>query len=115
MAFNDIERKRTEQALDRFLERRRPAPHLRPQLDMADRIEGQSVVIFEVRPDWMDPSQTTANPVAKATDVRSRDVWKIFWQRRDLKWHGYDPVPTVGSVDKFLEVVDRDQYCCFWG
>lgn len=47
--------------------------------------------------------------------MRSRDVWKIFWQRRDLKWHGYDPVPTVGSVDKFLEVVDRDQYCCFWG
>lgn len=67
MAFNDIERMRIQNALDRFLERRRPAPHIRPQLDVAYRIEGQSVVIFEVRPDWMDPSRTMENLVAKAT------------------------------------------------
>ena len=115
MAFNDIERKRTQNALDQFLERRRPAPHLRPQLDIAYRIEGQSVVILEVRPDWRNSSRKMENPVAKATYVRSRGVWKIFWQRRDLKWHGYGPVPTVGSVDKFLEVVERDEFCCFWG
>lgn len=46
MAFNDIERKRTGQAPDCFLKRRRPVPHLRPQLDMAYPIEGQSVVIY---------------------------------------------------------------------
>lgn len=67
MAFNDIGRMRIQNALDRFLERRRPAPHIRPQLDVAYRIEGQSVVIFEVRPDWMDPSRTMENLVAKAT------------------------------------------------
>lgn len=73
------------------------------------------MVIFEVRPNWRDPSQKMERPVAKATYERSRGVWKIFWQRRDQKWHGYEPVPTVGSVDRFLEVVGQGQFCCFWG
>ncbi|MGH8716972.1 MAG: DUF3024 domain-containing protein [Burkholderiales bacterium] len=31
------------------------------------------------------------HPVAKATYVKAQDVWKVFWQRADLKWHRYDP------------------------
>ena len=53
--------------------------------------------------------------IAKATYVRTRDLWKIFWMRADLKWHGYEPVPTVGSIDKFLAVVNEDRYGCFFG
>ena len=35
--------------------------------------------------------------------------------RRDLKWHGYEPTPEVHSLEAFLNVVDRDEYCCFFG
>ena len=115
MAFNELEHKRVERAMEGFLKRRRPPPSIRPQLDIGYRVKGQSVEIFEIRPSFRRPSERTEMSVAKATFVRTRGVWKIFWMRADLKWHGYDPVSTVGTIDKFLEVVDRDQYSCFWG
>lgn len=115
MALSEIERKRIEGALEGFLEGRRPPPEIRPKLDLGYRISGQSVEIFEVRPRWDQPSEKMETPVAKATYVRTRDLWKVFWMRADLKWHGYDPVPTVGSIEKFLQLVEADPHACFFG
>jgi len=50
MALNDIERKRIEKVVDAFVQERRPAPHIRPELDIGFRVAGQSVEIFEIRP-----------------------------------------------------------------
>lgn len=115
MALNDIERKRIEKAVDAFVQQRRPAAHIRPQLDIGFRLTGQSVEIFEVRPRWNKPDVKMEHAVAKATFVRSQDCWKIFWMRADLKWHGYEPLPAVDSVEEFLAAVDKDEYGCFWG
>jgi hypothetical protein len=57
---------------------RRPPAHIRNELDLGYRISGQSVEIFEVRPQWDDPSQKMERPVAKATFVKTRNCWKIF-------------------------------------
>jgi len=40
---------------------------MRKELDLDYKIEGQSVEIFEVRPDWQDKAITRSTPVAKAT------------------------------------------------
>ena len=53
--------------------------------------------------------------VAKATYVKSRGIWKIYWQRADLKWHRYDPGPEVKTLEEFLEVLEKDEYACFYG
>ena len=53
--------------------------------------------------------------MAKATYVRSQNIWKVYWQRADLKWHSYDPDPEVDSIEDFLSVVDADKYACFFG
>jgi hypothetical protein len=53
--------------------------------------------------------------VAKSTYVKTQGTWKVYWQRRDLKWHRYDPDPEVGSVEEFLAIVDRDECACFFG
>mgnify|MGYP003655154572 CR=1 FL=1 len=95
MAFNDIERKRAEKALSTFVERRRPPPHIRSELDLGFRVHGQSV--------------------AKATYVKTQQVWKVYWQRADMKWHGYPPSPEVGSLEEFLTLVDKDEHYCFFG
>ncbi|HKL26212.1 MAG TPA: DUF3024 domain-containing protein [Desulfuromonadales bacterium] len=55
------------------------------------------------------------SPVAKATYVKIRKIWKIYWMRADLKWHGYQPDPVVQSIEEFLEIVERDEYGCFYG
>jgi len=74
MAFNDIERKRIERAVEGFLEKRRPPPHIRPKLDFGYRISGQSVELFEIRPRWDKPDEKREHPFAKATYVRTRDI-----------------------------------------
>jgi len=115
MALNDIERKRIEKTVDEYVQKHRPALHIRPQLDIGFRVSGQSVEIFEIRPRWKEPSVKMEHSVAKATHVRSQGLWKIFWMRADLKWHGYEPLPAVGSIEKFLAVVEKDEHACFWG
>ncbi|MBY5940029.1 DUF3024 domain-containing protein [Halomonas sp. DP5N14-9] len=115
MAFNDLERKRVEKAAEAFVEKRRPPPHLRSKLDLAFRIDGHNLEIFEVRQRYDKPDEKLEIPVAKASYVRKHDVWKVYWQRADLKWHGYTPCPQVETVEAFLELVDRDEMACFFG
>ena len=115
MALSQIEVKRCKKSLASFLEKRRPPPHMRGQLDIGYRIEGQSVELFEVRPHWQDNSKKSEAPFAKATYVRTQNVWKVYWMRQDLKWHGYEPFPETKIFEAFLAAVDRDEYCCFFG
>lgn len=116
MAFSEIETKRVEKAVGAFIERRRPPPHIRPKLDLGFRINGQSVEIFEVRPRWRgEPGEIMEHPVAKATYVKTQGVWRVFWMRADLKWHGYPPSPHVPTIENFLDVVNADEHCCFFG
>jgi Protein of unknown function (DUF3024) len=114
-ALTDIEVKRCKEALATSLVRRRPPAHIRPQLDISYRISGQSIEIFEVRPHWIHKDRKHESPVAKATYVRTQKHWRIFWMRRDLKWHSYEPQPVAKSIDEFLEIVHKDELSCFFG
>ena len=114
MAFSETEAKLYEELVRAFVERRRPPENIRDEVDIGFRIDGQSVEIFEIRPAFFKPSVKMEIPVAKTTYVRTQGVWKVFWQRRDLKWHAYDP-SEVRTLKKFLELVDEDAMCCFWG
>lgn len=115
MAFNDLDSKRIANAMAAFLAKRRPPPHIRPELDIGYRLIGQSIEIFEIRPQWDNPSIIREHPFAKATYVRTQNLWKVFWNRSDLKWHGYEPASTVKLIEEFLAAVDADHYGCFFG
>lgn len=115
MALSEFERKRLERAIGEFMEKCRPPPRVRPQLDLGFRVTGQSVEIFEIRPRYDKPEVKIEEPVAKATFVKRQGTWRVFWQRADLKWHRYDPVPEVTSLEQFLALVDKDEYSCFFG
>jgi hypothetical protein len=112
MALADIEQARVRKAMEAFMQQRRPPPHIRPKLDLGFRVTGQSVEIFEIRPPWRGPLDARReSPVAKATYVRARGVWRVFWQRRDLKWHSYE----VKSVNEFALLVSEDAHAYFFG
>ena len=115
MALNDIERKRVEKTVGAFVEKLRPAPHIRPKLDFGFRVSGQSVELFEIRPQWDRPEIKRESSFAKATFVRTQGKWKVFWMRADLKWHSYLPLPEVTGIEDFLAAVKKDDHACFFG
>ena len=115
MAFSEFEKKRYEKVVHAFLERKRPPVHIRNELDLGYRMTDQSVEIFEIRPFWRNPEEKIEQAVAKATYVKKQRIWKIYWQRADLKWHRYDPAPETDSLEGFLALVEHDEYACFFG
>jgi hypothetical protein len=115
VTLSEFETKRCQKLVAQFIETRRPPQHIRAELDLAFRINGQSVEIFEVRSHWKDKSKVLEQPVAKATYNKSKRNWKVFWQRADLKWHGYKPNPEVASIENFLALVQKDEHACFFG
>ena len=115
MAFSEFEIRKYEKVVGQFIEKRRPPLHIRSQLDLAFRVDGQSVEIFEVRPAWREPEKKMEHSVAKATYVKTQHIWRIYWQRADLKWHCYEPNPEVGTIEDFIALVDKDEHACFFG
>jgi len=49
-------------------------------------------------------------PVAKATYVRTKNHWKIFWIRADFKWYAYPAQPTVQTLQEFTQLVKEDKH-----
>jgi hypothetical protein len=113
--MDDLERKRVENAVAAFVARRRPPAHLRDQVDLSFRFDARTVEIFEIRPRWDNPAQKIEEAIAKARYVKSRGRWLVYWQRANLKWHKYDPLPEVRTIDAFLKLVDEDACACFFG
>ena len=115
MALNESELKKIEKLVGRYVKSIRPASHMRKKLDFYFRVSGQSFEIVERRPQWNDPIKIRESPIAKATYVKSRKVWRLYWMRADLQWHSYEPYPESGSLEKILETIKQDRYHCFWG
>lgn len=115
MAFNDFERAVNQKALDWFMEQRRPPAHIRPQLDIGYEVTGQTINIFEIRPDWQDKTKIMHTPVARAKFVRTEEQWRLYWMRGNLKWYAYDPDHLHSTLQSVLRAVDTDKYCCFFG
>ena len=114
--LEEVELARVRRAMDAFMQQRRPPPHIRAKVDLGFRVIGRSIEIFEVRPPWRGPpDEKHESPIAKATYVKARRVWRVFWQRRDLKWHSYEPAPEVKTVEEFAALVSADAHACFFG
>jgi hypothetical protein len=116
VALSELESAQVRKAAGGFVERRRPPPHIRPKLDFGFRVSGQSVELFEVRPVLHGPAgHRHEEPFAKATYVRTKRRWRVFWLRQDLKWHAYEPTPEVETIEEFIALVQEDRYACFFG
>jgi hypothetical protein len=115
LTLSEFDTKRCGKLVADFIERRRPPPHIRAEVDVAFRISGQSVEIFEVRPNWRDKTKLQEHSIAKATYNKRKRNWKVFWQRADLKWHSYKANAEVVSIEDFLAVVQKDEHGCFFG
>lgn len=115
MAFNTTELAHIDATVGDLVRRRQPPQHLRDQLCFELEIEGHKVRILEVRPRWNDPTQHVRSGVAQFTYTRTRDAWKLYWMRRDGKWHAWDPDENTATLAALVRVVDEDRRGGFWG
>jgi hypothetical protein len=86
------------EVLENYIYRKRPPENIRHQLDLAYKIEDQSVIIYELRPVWNKPKGIQECYVAKATFLKNKNLWRVFWLRAYLKWHSYKPNPTIKTL-----------------
>jgi len=115
MAIDSLQTLDVIEALENFILRKRPPEHIRDKLDISYTIEGQSIIIFEIRPQWDKPEIIHQYPVAKTTFVKAKNHWKVFWMRANLNWNSYAPKPFVKSIVEFTQLVEEDKHHCFWG
>lgn len=101
--------------MENYISAVRPKPEIRNQLDVNYAIIDQSVILHEIRTVWNNPKSILTFGYAKATYVKSKNVWKVFWKRADNKWHSYQPTSTVRELKDFLKLVDQDEFGCFKG
>jgi len=86
---------------------------IRKELDIGYRIDEQSVIFLEIRPAYMNPSTIRELEFAKATYVKSRESWKIYWMRSS-GWYPYMPA-EMKTLEAFVIEVEKDPLGCFKG
>ena len=114
MAFSELETRRIGESVGQLCRRRSPLEH-RDKLEFVAEIDGHSVTVYEVRPRWNAPEEKTKLGVARFRYTRTRDEWRLYWMRRDMKWHAYDPADPTPRIEDLVGAVDNDQYGCFFG
>ena len=103
------------QQIRKEVESLRPNIAIRHELDIGFSFENGVLIIYEIRPFWQDRSEIINSPFAKAKFVKTRDIWKLYWMRANLKWYPYDPDHEVGSLSKVFQIIRADKYHCFFG
>ncbi len=114
MAFSEIELKKIDKLVGGLCHKRSPA-HLKDKLSLEYRVKNYDVVVYERRSYWRDLNEITETPVAKMKFVRTANEWRLYWIRRDLKWHGYDMLNPSTDLQGLIGEIDADPYACFFG
>lgn len=115
MAINPLQTLEIIEVMENFLSRIRPPENIRNQSDIGYTIHDQSIIIFEIRPQWDKPEIIHEYPFAKTTFVKAKNCWKVFWMRANSNWHPYSPQPTVLTLLEFVQLVEGDKHHCFFG
>ena len=114
MAFDDLELRRIANTVGAMCRRHSP-PQFENELKFVYEVDGHNVSVYEVRPRWDNPREQTKIGVARFKFVRARKEWKLYWMRRDLKWHLYDPSEIPKDLESLVKVVDEDRNGAFFG
>jgi len=117
MAFSEIELKYIDNTVGRLC-RRHSLPQHHDKLKFIYEVSRHDVSVWEMRPAFNHAGEWTKMGVAKFKYDRKKQTWKLYWMRRDLKWHLYDPSPGASesrSIEPLVAEVERDPYGAFFG
>ena len=105
-----------EVQLRSFVDSKRPKDEeVRKQLDFGYSWDGQTALLFEIRPQWNDPTTILEFPFAKLRFMKASKIWKIYWMRGSGKWEAYELKPETSHLQELLTEIVNDGYGCFFG
>jgi hypothetical protein len=96
------------------VERMRPPVEIRDKLDLGFTFEKNTVLLLEIRPNFMKPDEIMKSPFAKIRFVKSKNIWKLYWMRGNLTWLEYIK-SDFETIQKAFEVIEADKHSCFFG
>src|SRR5699024_6717914 len=106
----------TEGYLSSFIENLRPDDlEIRKEIDFDYSWDGKVAYLNEIRPQWNKPENSLHRPFAKIRYYKSREEWKLYWLRASGKWESYEPFPTADTLQVLLDVIEKDEWHCFFG
>ena len=114
MAFSELELKRIDKTLG-SIRRRLSRPEHADKVRFVFEVDGHIVSIYEERPPWDGVGEWTRTGIARFRYTRTRGSWTLYWMRRDLKWHAYDPEAMPGDLESLVALVNEDRYGAFFG
>jgi hypothetical protein len=114
MEFSELELKLIDKEVGGLC-RKLNQPEYKDELSIEYRVYRQDVVIFERRPAYNKPNETIEIPSAKIKYFRTKHEWRLFWMRKDLKWHIYKPFSSSVNLSDLMIEVESDPHGCFWG
>lgn len=114
MPLNDIILQKIKNEVGKLCTRRTPEG-LKDKLRFEYEIEKQKVIIYEIRPAFLDPKEYIKMPMAKLTYVSNKNTWKLYWKRASGKWMRYEPRESKVSLKGLVQDIDEDIYGCFFG
>jgi hypothetical protein len=103
------------EVMEGYLNSSRPPEEVRNEVDLNYKIENQSIIVFEIRPLWDNPSEKIELNVVKATFMKTENKWKIYYFMSDMKWHIYKPAEKVNNLKEFVKILQEDKHSCFRG
>ncbi|GJM63610.1 DUF3024 domain-containing protein [Persicobacter diffluens] len=104
-----------EKSIASFVEAMRPAEDMRDEVDIGYTFEKNTLILLEIRPSYVKPGIIVKSPIAKAKFIKSRSIWKLYWCRADESWDPYQPNPELENLTDVFEIINEDEYGCFWG
>ena len=105
-----------ESLIKDFVEHLRPKDEeIRKKLDIGYSFDGQTVLLFEIRPSWHNPKEIMHSEFAKIRYYKSKQEWKIYWKRANGNWDPYNTPSPISHLEQALELIDEDEYGCFFG
>lgn len=105
-----------ESTIKNFVESMKPEdPEVRKKLDFGYSYDGKIIEIYEIRPRWDKPEENQTIPFVKIRHYRTKNIWKLYWMRGNLKWELYDPFPSSSHLNKIFEIIQEDKFGCFYG
>ncbi|WP_310555518.1 DUF3024 domain-containing protein [Flavobacterium sp.] len=103
-----------ENTIKTNLENIRPPEHMRDQLDIGYSFINNVLILFEIRPSFIDKDKILNIEFAKTRYFKSKEIWKIYWKRANDNWDPYK-IEEVSNIDAFFKIIKEDKYGCFLG